>query len=230
MQDTGDDGAGAPGVRFPFALPAGVVVTEVTDEAEPATLHPAEEAMIHPRATARRRREFRMGRAAAHDAIARLGMADRPIGRGSHREPLWPPDVVGSITHGRGIALAAVAPSDLYAGIGVDLEHAGRYFEGLHHRIAFGTEHDRLQALEGEQRRKATVAMFSAKESIYKALFPTIGRYFGFEAAVLSPGSAAGTLVAELDESLGVEGPFEVQFRWAGDLVATAVFVTDPFP
>jgi 4'-phosphopantetheinyl transferase EntD len=28
----------------------------------------------------------------------------------------------------------------------------------------------------------ALAAAFSAKESIYKALFPTVGRYFGFEA------------------------------------------------
>ncbi|WP_374216235.1 4'-phosphopantetheinyl transferase, partial [Frankia sp. R82] len=51
------------------------------------------------RAVPSRRAEFVTGRACARLALARLGVAPRPILRGPRGEPTWPRGIVGSITH-----------------------------------------------------------------------------------------------------------------------------------
>lgn len=217
---------------FGFTVPPYAVLVELEARGDAGPLHPAEEALLHPRATATRRHEFRSGRHAAHQALTLLGHEASPVLRGSHREPLWPPGVVGSITHGAGVAMAGVARRTECGGIGLDVEHVDRAFPQLIDQIATSKERRRLDGLDDETRRRATLELFVAKECIYKALFPRIGRYFGFEAAEVEPGEAAGTLLARLRAPLLSDLPplqgFEIQTRWRGDIVAAALFL-DPY-
>ena len=45
-----------------------------------------------------------------------------PILKGRDGEPIWPFDIVGSISHKDAIAVAAVGKKKRYKGIGVDIE------------------------------------------------------------------------------------------------------------
>jgi enterobactin synthetase component D len=212
---------------FGFDVPDHVALVErhgVGDE--PPSPYPAEEGLLHVRAVQSRRTDLRRGRAAAHEALRRIGADHGPILRGDHRQPLWPDGVVGSIAHSGGTALAAAAKAAACGGLGVDLEHADRYFTDLPESIAFDEERTWLDNLKGAERARATLEVFSAKEAVYKAFYPRVLQFFGFEAVRIArngPGALEARFVERVDPDFGLERPVPIQCRWAGDLLATLV-------
>lgn len=208
-------------------VPEHVTVVHLGANGETVPTIPSVEAALLPPGAARSRRlGFHKGRAAAHEALRRLGRPAAAILRGPYREPLWPDGVVGSITHHAGHALAAVALRRECGGLGIDLEHLDRWFPELEAHTAYGTERALLETLQGDARQRACLEIFSAKESIYKAFFPRVGSFFGFAAAEVKPapsGRYQGALVAGLDAEFGPNRPFEVGCAWHGELVLTSV-------
>lgn len=199
---------------------------ELDEVAQP--LFPEEESLLHPRAVMSRRRDFQLGRAAARQALQALGRNPEPILVGPQREPLWPKGIVGSITHSAGFAMAAVSERRHTGGIGIDVEHLDRSFDELVDHIAFDEEQELLESLSAEQRRTYTLELFSAKESVFKAFYPRVGRMFGFEAARLRPrhdGGFEGRLVDGLDSEYPHDRSFGIGSQWQGDLLLTSVFL-----
>ena len=135
-------------------------------------VHPDEEREAQRRGFGPRRlAEFRAGRWCAHRALAPLGLGESPIPIAMSREPVWPAGVVGSITHCLGYCAAAVAPSAQLRGIGIDAELPSEVSFGLAEQICGRAELARLSEMPCD----ATLALsltFSAKESVFKALFP----------------------------------------------------------
>jgi 4'-phosphopantetheinyl transferase EntD len=166
-------------------------------------------------AVSSRRADFAAGRSAARKAIAQLGLPPVAIAVGPRREPVWPPGVVGSISHASGWAIAAVARADAPGaprGLGIDVE--------VHAPLA--PELEPLVLTAGDQLGHATTLLaFSAKESVYKALFPTLGWLLEFsDVAIEVVGPEAFRAVARSrDEERTLEGRFTVQ----GPLLLTAV-------
>jgi 4'-phosphopantetheinyl transferase EntD len=102
-------------------LPAGCALASgPIGEPGPAP-HPEEEAAI-ARAVAKRRFEFRAGRACARQAVVELGGPAGAIGRGPAGEPIWPAGFTGSITHTDDLAAAVVARASAIRAIGLDME------------------------------------------------------------------------------------------------------------
>ncbi|ERE11422.1 hypothetical protein O166_04890 [Pseudogulbenkiania ferrooxidans EGD-HP2] len=105
------------------------------------------------------------------------------VGSGRHRQPLWPEGWTGAITHSDETALVALAPADGGLMLGMDLERwmsdktAGNVRAGI---LVQGE--DEVLAGPWPFPRALTLA-FSAKESLFKALYPTVGEYFDFDAA-----------------------------------------------
>ncbi|MRV70162.1 4'-phosphopantetheinyl transferase superfamily protein [Duganella sp. FT92W] len=136
------------------------------------------------RCVPKRQAEYLFGRLAARRALADNGWPDAQVGTGPQREPLWPPGALGAITHTDVWAAATVVRAGHLRGVGIDVEGA------LRPDAIASTEHCAMQPHElAVLRGQATMpyplalaAAFSAKETIYKALFPAVGRYFGFEA------------------------------------------------
>ncbi len=147
-----------------------------------------------------------------------------PVLRGDHREPLWPPGVVGSITHTAGYAVAAVALAEAFGGIGVDLERR-RPMTDVKDQIVFGEERSSLEGLAEPELSDRIVAMFSAKESVYKAFFPRIGAFFGFDAVSLQPaaGGFHAGFTSRLDERYPPDRGFLVRVDWYPELVLTGL-------
>ena len=131
--------------------------------------------------------EFLAGRLAAREALRPFGLAGSTVAIGSAREPLWPAGMEGSISHsqlaGQGVALCGVRPAQ--GGMGLDLEawlgdELGRQ---LWPGIVDEDEWGRLEAGAGAvglDRARGLTLVFSAKESLFKALYPRVGRYFDF--------------------------------------------------
>ena len=145
-------------------LVPGLFGAEIWDEGQPVPVHP-EEAIAVAGSAEKRRRDFALGRACAHAALAGLEVGNAVIARGDHGAPLWPPGVTGSITHTEGYAAALVGRN--FTGIGIDAERAGAVGQDLWPRLFSSAEQDQL-ASHSEPLLAATL-LFSAKEASYKA-------------------------------------------------------------
>ena len=127
-----------------------------------------------------RRREFSHGRAAARSALHRLGVPPGPIPRDAQRVPVWPEGFVGSITHCDGFIAAAVAPTSRVLGLGIDAECIGRVDHELTRSICTPTEEARLMGFNQTAKLDWRTLVFSAKESFYKAWYPSTRTPLGF--------------------------------------------------
>jgi 4'-phosphopantetheinyl transferase EntD len=117
----------------------------------------------------RRAAEFRTGRACARQALAQFGFRNWPLLPTPTREPRWPEGLVGSITHADDYCAAAVARARSCAGLGIDVETIGRVSPAIAALIC--TENELLDAA-ARRGRLPTALRFSAKESVFKAVFP----------------------------------------------------------
>ena len=147
---------------------------------EEFSLHPIEAACLSPRATSKRRKEFIMGRAAAHAALVKLGKSTSGIGKNRSGAPIWPPDIVGSITHKNDAALAVVAPTQRCRGVGVDIESAD---DPINPDISRRICHPEEIPWVVKDHTLSTLRLkliFSAKESIFKAVNPYSGDFVSF--------------------------------------------------
>jgi 4'-phosphopantetheinyl transferase EntD len=157
-------------------------------------LFPEETAAV-ARAIPMRQAEFAAGRRAARNALAQLGHPACAIPVGDHRAPIWPEGMIGTITHDKDLALAAVLPRERTFGIGIDLTEAAP--------LPGETRHEILpHALEASLTDLEARAGFSAKESLFKALFPHIGTYFGFDTACVTPALAKDSFQIALTQPL----------------------------
>ena len=137
------------------------------------------------RAVKSRQFAYSTGRYLAKRALAELGVEVSSIPTHASRRPLWPEDVVGSITHSRRYAIAVVGVRSGLAGIGVDLEVAGRVTEDIAETVMSPNERDWCQGLSlrgasGSCPPTAYTANFSAKEAVFKAVNPIVGLMVGF--------------------------------------------------
>ncbi|MGY3942851.1 4'-phosphopantetheinyl transferase family protein [Aeromonas tecta] len=164
-------------------------------------------------AVAKRQGEFLAGRLAARHALGPFGLGAQTVAIGQHREPCWPAGMEGSISHsqllGKGVALCAVRPRE--GGLGLDLEawldadQAAQLWPGIvdkeeWERLAESATAADLSVAEG------LTLVFSAKESLFKSLYPRVGRYFDFLDARWSA-MGAETLSLSLKTALAPDLP-----------------------
>jgi len=176
-------------------LPPAVSCEFVRDDIARAELFP-EEAALMAGATEARMREFATARNCARSALARLGIAAMPILRGAKHEPLWPPGIVGSITHCHGYRAAAVAFTETVTAIGIDAEPNGPLPAGVGRRVLHDEEREWLARAPAGVHWDRVI--FCAKESVYKAWFPLTERWLGFDDAIVLIDPEAGVFRAQL--------------------------------
>jgi enterobactin synthetase component D len=180
-------------------LPAGTVAAVSLDPGDPGSRPPAwldalwpEELPATRAMRPARLREFRHGRHCARRALAALGQPMAPIPVGAQRAPAWPSGVVGSISHAGAWAVAVAAPDRELHGLGADLEPVTPLEPALKPMIATRAELDWLAQLAADPGKLA----FSAKESVYKCLWPLTGRFIEFLEIELLPGPQPGSFHA----------------------------------
>lgn len=175
----------------------------------------------------KRQAEFLAGRYCAARALARAGQAGHQVAVGPNREPLWPPGWRGAITHTRQQAIAVVASS--VDGVGIDLEAIMDARQATEFAPVIITASElALGRAAGLDMPTLVSLCFSLKESIFKALYPQVGRYFGFEAAELvSVEPAAGTwsvrLTAPLTARLAAGFPLSGRMQLDASNVLTGI-------
>ena len=149
---------------------------------------PEEQAIAESFSSQKRCAEFTMGRIYAHWALSRFGLESEPILRNPEtREPCWPDSVCGSITHSAGFAAVAVGLKKEIKGVGIDLENFSRSLDfKISRHVCVESEIEWLESLKIKQANHALRIIFSAKESIFKCLYPRTRTYFSFKDAVVS--------------------------------------------
>jgi enterobactin synthetase component D len=156
------------------------------------------------RSVAQRRAEFVSGRLCARDALKTLGATYLDIPIGADRSPIWPSGFVGSITHSNGMAFAAVARASQAQSLGLDVEKIMPRDTAceLGPILATSAEYNRLLTSPWDHPLLVT-SVFSAKETIFKCLYPVIKRQFDFmDVEMTSLDASNGTFSFSLSAEL----------------------------
>lgn len=172
----------------------------------PGTLFADEISVAASMGRPQRRAEFAAGRLAARRALALLNpiFGSRAIPRSSDRSPCWPEETIGAISHTGEHAAALVARRSNFVGVGLDIESSTRRLSPrLAARICRQSESRWvLSAQSPADQQQRLLQLFSAKETLYKAVAPIINRFFGFQDAELLWDPALQTFTATLDRSV----------------------------
>jgi 4'-phosphopantetheinyl transferase EntD len=222
----GSDGRGdlvrGAGALFPVPVVHVELFHDVHEDLFP------EESHVIASAVGKRRREFITARSCAREALRRLGHPAVPVPRGPSGAPVWPTGVVGSITHCPGYRSAAVAESTRMASLGLDAEPNLPLPDGaILSLISSPSERHRLSELSAHRPEVCWERLlFSAKESVYKAWNPLVGRHLGFadaEVAFCDDGTF-GTRITAF--GAGTAGCFDGAWQLRDGILRTAVAVT----
>ena len=215
------------GLALETLLPAAVraVVRRIPEEE--LELTPSELEAVS-RAVPKRRREFAAGRASAREALRSFGVEVSDLLRLPDGQVAWPEGFVGTISHTRSWCAAAVGRETDLLGLGLDIEKVGRMSAGAARHVMSANELERCDRSAFGTATAWTVT-FSAKESIYKCLYPMVRRFIGFDEATIEllagdrlSVSLDPALEAVLPQSSRLDGRYQVV---ADHVVTTMVLV-----
>lgn len=156
------------------------------------------------KAVIKRRAEFLAGRYCAMKSLQILGINDANVGIGENKTPIWPNSIVGSISHSDVDAIAITSNISTINGLGIDLEEFASMdtVENVKNSILCSDEHNTIYLFSNNKPLVFTL-IFSAKESFFKAVYPTVKRYFAFDAiSVVSIDWRQNTLLFRLNYTL----------------------------
>jgi enterobactin synthetase component D len=159
------------------------------------------------KAVDKRKSEFLAGRYCAAKAMENCGLPVVDIGIGEKREPLWPPGTTASISHSKNhaVCLLSDAPTTLGLGIDIEIVMPEERAEKLHCMIVDADELQFLQHIELPFNHALTL-VFSAKESLYKTLYPQVRRYFDFlDAKIIHLDIVQKTFTLQLKKDLSAQ-------------------------
>ncbi|EML2223818.1 TPA: 4'-phosphopantetheinyl transferase superfamily protein [Klebsiella aerogenes] len=163
-------------------------------------------------AVAKRKAEYLAGRYCAHYLLRQSGCLE-PVLIAADRAPIWPAGWRGSVSHSEDIAIAVVSAEDNGLHPGVDIEHLQPEIM-LESADMFVSRTEQAQlSCCGLDKEWALLLAFSAKESLFKALYPRVQQMFDFDAAAmvaLDPANQRFTL--RLNKTLSDAFPAGSQF------------------
>lgn len=150
------------------------------------------------RSVPKRRAEFLAGRYLAHHVLEKLGINQFILLSGQDRSPVWSENLCGSLSHNKDSVLCAIhRRSDVFSGVGVDMPFC-----------------------------QALTLSFFAKESLFKAIYPSVQHYFDFlDAQITVLNQAQQVFELQLQTTLTPEFPtgrrFKGVYRMMADKVTT---------
>lgn len=132
-------------------------------------------------AVKKRKAEYLAGRYLVRYMMRCAGVADSEIHSGKDREPCWPAGITGSISHNKDTAICAMNFGQPLIATGIDIETIMTWqtASDLSGSVISETEVAYLSKLTASYPFLLTLA-FSAKESLFKAIYPQIRKYVGF--------------------------------------------------
>lgn len=181
-----------------------------------------------------RQAEYVSGRLCAREALEFFGEkpGDIPFGEGGG--PAWPAGFVGSITHSNQQAFAAVTRKSKAISLGLDVERimpSGTATQ-LAPFVATTGEYQNLRKMSLDMQLLTTM-IFSAKEAVFKCLYPMLKFRFDFtdveilsiDAAIGSFSLALGNVISKL---MPAQAPLVGKMAVIDDLVHTGFILPCP--
>lgn len=165
--------------RLQALLGQHAAVSCCSTDGDVSTLAPIERSAIAG-AIHRRQKEFSAGRAAAREAMRRLGRSIASVPMQEDRSPQWPPDLVGSISHCHATCISVVAAKSHWTSVGVDVEPDQDLPNELWSLIGHPDELRQTSAIPEAARGRWMMRIFSAKEAYYKWLYPQTRKVLEF--------------------------------------------------
>ncbi|UVK46374.1 4'-phosphopantetheinyl transferase superfamily protein [Mesorhizobium sp. AR07] len=147
----------------------------VIRDGDEAHLLPEEARSILARQPAMRRASG-AARWIARGLLADVGVNDFAILRAPSGAPVWPNGITGSLAHDDEMAVAAVAPVDHVASLGIDVEPPQPLPDDILALVAA-----RADQADAADRHLAGRILFCAKEAVYKAVYPLDREILGYE-------------------------------------------------
>ncbi len=176
----------------------------------------------------KRKAEYVAGRYLAKLALNQLQANSEVVKTGANREPIWPKGFVGAISHTAFTAICAVSSVEEHQRIGLDMElvMTEKIALELHSSLLVPQEYD-LVRVGAQINTEVFTGIFSAKESLYKALYPEVKRYFDFlDAAVTQIDLHNGWFDIQLVQSLTPELTAGQRFRGQISITQNQVFTS----
>lgn len=135
-----------------------------------------------------RKNEYLCGRVLAQAVLNHHFGLDQPITSMHEPLPIWPTHVLGSISHSQNKLIVALSNNAIY--LGIDIEHwvTSEFAQESAHLILTPSEFDlwKGKAAEFFDFARYVSLIFSVKESLYKAVYPTAKQYIDFlEASIV---------------------------------------------
>lgn len=163
------------------------------------------------KAVAKRQAEYLAARICAKTALQQYQVTESPWVVAGERCPYWPQGWRGSLTHSDGIAAAIIARCHNISAVGIDIE--GWIDEQRAERLASAILREEelvyWRSLESSKSRARWLTrIFSAKESLYKALYPLARKAFYFhDASAMYDEAHPEHLMMRLEIDLSAELP-----------------------
>lgn len=140
-----------------------------------------QERFIVEGAMEKRQREFATARVIAHQLFADFGIYRYPLLNDDDRVPIWPTNLIGSISHCNDCCLVAVLRKNNGSiNIGVDVEPDDPLDANLWPGIATGHELRWIKSQNNFNSGRLAHLLFSAKEAVYKCIFPITRKFIEF--------------------------------------------------
>jgi enterobactin synthetase component D len=183
------------------------------------------------KAVPKRQREYLAGRRCACEALASAGFPGvfYPA-MGEDRLPIWPEQWLGSISHSGDHAVAMAASRHHCSALGIDIQQQSseKTMHAIQHLIATPEE---LMPLGDMDTTTKLLLIFSAKESLYKALYPQVRQIQEFDAAALIQADTQ-TVVLELTRDWSTiwkaGARMNIHYTIVMDYILTATFLCAP--
>ena len=188
------------------------------------------------KAVPKRKAEFLAGRIIVREAMKIIAFPIIDIPIGMNREPCWPKGAAGSITHSGNQVFCLLSKKN--NGIGIDYEEIIPTENAADFQRSIVSEAEiRLFGEVSSDYNKILTLAFSAKESIFKALYFSVKKYFDFlDVAIISfqdelsdDGSSLLGLTLEvntdLNEDIRKGRTFNVLYQWQDAGVLTFISI-----
>lgn len=151
---------------------------EIDEDGYVTQLFPCEKTKLESMKSTKRRREFIRRCYLFHRTYEK-----KPLCSESTGEPVWPDSLKGSVTHKAGhVGIVSTLKPDI-VGLGIDLEATTKMHKGLYSKICDGDEIELLKNVKSFDLNDCMTAVFSAKEALYKAVYPIGKKFFYFNHA-----------------------------------------------
>jgi 4'-phosphopantetheinyl transferase EntD len=155
-------------------------------------LHPDEYKFIRT-ASNKRKLEFSTGRRCAAKALSARGISNAAIPAGENREPVWPPGIIGSISHCKDKCGAVIAGKSDLKSIGFDIESIKTLKNDIGRVVCTNREKKWLKDNRQQPYNVLMILIFSLKESVYKCIYQAQQIKLGFKDINIIPDLDEGT-------------------------------------